>query len=72
VSLAGALIRRFPDAEPLTFIELRLNRLGVGEGKLSEAARLSVDQSRDVIELRDYDVRPVHLLSVHSMNNIDE
>ena len=72
VSLTGPLVRRFPDAELLTFVELRINRDGIGEGKLSEAARLSVDESKDVIELRDYDRRPVQLISVRSMNTIDE
>jgi len=72
VSLAGFLVRRLPDPEPLTFLELRINRDGAGEGKLSEAARLSVDESRDVIELRDYARRPVQLISVQRINNIDE
>jgi hypothetical protein len=67
VSLSGSFARRFPDAEPLTFIELRLNGDGAGEGKLSEAARLSVDESRNVIELRDYDPRPLHLIGVRSV-----
>jgi hypothetical protein len=72
VSLTGALLRRFPDEEPLTFIELRVNRRGDGEGKLSEAARLSVDESRNVIELRDYTTRPLHLLMVHSESAFEE
>jgi hypothetical protein len=72
VSLTGALLRRFPDEEPLTFIELRINRNGDGEGKLSEAARLSVDESRNVIELRDYTTRPLHLLMVRSERPFDE
>jgi hypothetical protein len=72
VSLTGPLVRRFPDAEPLTFVELRINRDGSGEGKLSDNARLFVDESRDVIELRDYARRPVHLVSVQSTNNLAE
>jgi hypothetical protein len=68
VSLAGAFFRRFPDAEPLTFIELRINRDGAGEGKLSEVVRLSVDESLNVIELRDYARRPVHLFAVRSVD----
>jgi hypothetical protein len=66
VLLAGGWLRRSPDEEPLTFVELRVDRNGNGEGKLSEAARLSVDQSRDVIELRDYNRRPLHLPMVRS------
>jgi hypothetical protein len=73
VSLNGSFLTRFPDAEPLTFIELRVNADGTGEGKLSEAARLSVDESRNVIELRDYDRRPLHLIGVRSglTNNVE-
>jgi hypothetical protein len=67
VLLTGSFAGRFPDAEPLTFIELRLSGDGTGEGKLSEVARLSVDESRNVIELRDYDRRPLHLIGVHSL-----
>ena len=72
VLLNGLLGRRDPGTEPLTFIELRINRDGLGEGKLSEAERLSVDESRDVIALRDYARRPVQLISVRSTNNFDE
>lgn len=67
VSLAGPFTGRFRDAEPLTFIELRLSGDGTGEGKLSEVARLSVDESQNVIELRDYDRRPLHLINVRSL-----
>jgi hypothetical protein len=69
VLLSGTFASRFPDAEPLTFIELRLNGDGTGEGKLSEVARLSVDESQNVIELRDYDRRPLHLIGVRSLTN---
>jgi hypothetical protein len=72
VSLAGAFFRRLPEAESLTFIELRINPNGVGEGKLSDAASLSVDESRNVIELRDYDRRPLHLLRVRSDRPFEE
>jgi hypothetical protein len=66
VLLGGLLGSRFPDTEALTFVELRINGDGTGEGKLSEIARLSVDESRNVIELRDYDRRPLHLIGVRS------
>jgi hypothetical protein len=65
IVLGGSEFRRFPDTERLYFIELRLDRHGDGEAKLSDAVRLSVDQSRNVIELRDYDRRPLHLVMVH-------
>jgi hypothetical protein len=72
VPFAGPFFRRLPDAESLTFIELRINPNGVGEGKLSDAASLSVDESRNVIELRDYDRRPLHLLMVRSDHVFEE
>ena len=46
--------------------QLRVNPDGNGEGKLSDAARLSVDGIRQVIELTGYDGRPAHLLMVHT------
>jgi hypothetical protein len=64
--------RKFADPEPLLFLELRLNARGEGIGKLSDAARLSVDQARNVIELRDFDRRPVHLVMVHDELNFYE
>jgi hypothetical protein len=64
---------RFSEAEPLIFIELRLNGDGTGEGKLTEVAGLSVDEGRNVIELRDYNRRPLHLIGVRSVpaNHVD-
>ena len=56
---------KFADPDPLVFVELRLNARGEGMGKLSDAVRLSVDESRNVIEMRDYDRRPLHLVMVH-------
>jgi hypothetical protein len=72
VPLAWALFRRHSEAESLTFIELRINASGAGEGKLSEAASLWVDESRNVIELRDYDRRPLHLVMVRSDRPFEE
>jgi len=65
ISLASPEFRRFADVEPLYFVELRVDRHGDGIGKLSDGVRLSVDQSRNVIELRDYERRPLHLVMVH-------
>jgi hypothetical protein len=67
VFLGGPFARRFTDAEDLTFVELRLNGDGTGEGKLTEVSGLSVDESRNVIELRDYNRRPLHLIGVRSV-----
>jgi hypothetical protein len=72
VSLAGTFFRRLPEADPLTFIELRIKPNGVGEGKLSDAASVSVDESRNVIELRDYEQRPLHLVMVRSDRPFEE
>ncbi len=65
ISLTGSEMRRFDRDEPFYFVELRLDRRGDGMGKLSDHIRLSVDQSRNVIELRDYDRRPLQLVMVH-------
>jgi len=65
ISLVSTEFRRFADFEALYYVELRVDRHGDGIGKLSDRVRLSVDQSRNVIELRDYDSRPLHLVMVH-------
>jgi hypothetical protein len=65
ILLASDEFLKFADPEPLMFLELRVNASGEGVGKLSDAVRLSVDESRNVIELRDYDRRPLHLAMVH-------
>jgi hypothetical protein len=65
MSLTSSEFSRFGDVEPFYFLELRVDRHGNGVGKLSDATRLSVDQSRNVIELREFDRRPLHLVMVH-------
>ena len=70
VALTNARLQRFPDEEPLTFVELRVNPDGDGEGKLSDAAHLFVD-SRSVIEIGDYNRRPVRLHMVHSERPVE-
>jgi hypothetical protein len=72
ISLTNPMFRRDSDAEPMTFLELRIGPNGEGEGKLSETARLSVDESRNVIELRDYTSRPLHLVMVRSAAAFEE
>jgi hypothetical protein len=61
-----------PASEALTFLELRLDRSGNGEGKFSEARRLTVDQARNLIVLREYDNRPVHLIEVRPLQTEKE
>jgi hypothetical protein len=65
ISLTSSEFSRFGAVEPLYFVELRVDRHGDGLGRLSDAVRLSVDQSRNVIELRDFDRRQLHLTMVH-------
>lgn len=67
VLLGGLFGSRSPDTEALTFIELRINGDGTGEGKLSEVGGLSVDEGRNVIELRDYNRQRLHLIGVRSL-----
>jgi len=72
LSLGNPTFGPFLGDERLTFLEVRVNRNGEGEGKLSEVTRLSVDESRAVIELRDYAKRPLHLVMVRSEALSDE
>jgi hypothetical protein len=47
-----------------TLIELRLNRAGIGEGKMSLAATVAPDQAAGTIALDHYDTAPVLLKTV--------
>jgi hypothetical protein len=49
---------------PFTLIELRLNREGEGEGKISIATRITIDKERNQIELENYGTQPVLLTTV--------
>ena len=49
---------------PFTLIELRLNRDGEGEGKISIATRITIDKERNQIELENYGTQPVLLTTV--------
>ena len=49
---------------PFTIIELRLNRDGEGEGKLSLATKITVDKENNTVVLEDYANQPVMLQSV--------
>jgi hypothetical protein len=50
---------------PFTVIELRLNRDGVGEGKMSIATKITMDSEKKQIELENYGTQPVLLNNVH-------
>ena len=49
---------------PFTVIELRLNRDGVGEGKMSIATKITFDKEHNTIVLENYGTQPVLLQSV--------
>jgi hypothetical protein len=70
IFLMPRAFRKFAEPEPMFFLELRLNARGDGVGRLSDAVRLSVDPSWNVIELRDFDRRPLDLVMVHDELNI--
>ncbi len=49
---------------PFTFIELRLNKDGDGEGKLSLATRLTASKDGTMVQLENYDTQPIALNEV--------
>jgi len=51
---------------PFTLIELRLNRDGEGEGKMSIATKITGNRAFTLIELEDYATQPVRLMAVRS------
>lgn len=51
---------------PFTLIELRLNRDGEGEGKMSIATKITGKREFNLIELEDYATQPVRLMAVRS------
>jgi hypothetical protein len=51
---------------PFTFIELRLNASGEGEGKLNLATRIAVSRSGKTVQLENYDSQPIQLNEVRA------
>jgi hypothetical protein len=49
---------------PFTVIELRLNRDGEGEGKLTVATKVIPDKENNIVTLENYDIQPVLLTNV--------
>jgi hypothetical protein len=49
---------------PFTVIELRLNRDGEGEGKMTVATKVIHDKEHNMITLEDYNLQPVQLTRV--------
>lgn len=54
---------------PFTFIELRVDASGNGEGKLAVATRIEASKDGKVIQLENYDVQPIHLNQVRRQSN---
>ena len=51
--------------DAFTVIELRLNRDGEGEGKMSIATKIIPDKENNIVTLENYDIQPVLLTNVH-------
>jgi hypothetical protein len=49
---------------PFTVIELRLNRDGEGEGKMSIATKIIPEKDNSIVTLENYDTQPVMLTNV--------
>ena len=49
---------------PFTVIEMRLNRDGLGEGKMSLATKITLNKDKKQIELENYGTQPVLLQNV--------
>jgi len=49
---------------PFTVIELRINRDGDGEGKMSIATKVMLDKKENMITLENYETQPVHLTNL--------
>jgi hypothetical protein len=52
---------------PFTIVELRLNRDGEGEGKISLATKIIADKENNIVTLENYDLQPVMLTGIKSM-----
>ena len=51
---------------PFALIELRLNRDGEGEGKMSIATKITGNRTFNLIELENYATQPVQLMEVRT------
>lgn len=51
---------------PFTFIELHMRPDGIGEGKLSIAAKILANQASNLIEIENYSAQPVRLQNVRA------
>ena len=53
---------------PFTFLEIRLNKDGTGEGKMAVATQLRFDRKSRTITFEDYATEPVRLTNVRTEN----
>jgi hypothetical protein len=49
---------------PFTLVEIRLNKDGEGQGKLSVATKISLNKKDNTIELENWGTEPVRLTTV--------
>lgn len=56
---------------PFTVIELRLNKDGEGEGKISLATKIIPDKEANIVTLENYDMQPVMLRLVRREKSTD-
>ena len=56
---------------PFTVIELRLDRDGKGQGKMSTATKIVADKKNNTITLENWDLQPVQLTQVKRENSFN-
>ena len=49
---------------PFTVIDMRINREGVGEGKMSLATKITASKDKKQVELENYGTQPVLLQNI--------
>jgi len=49
---------------PFTLIEIRFNKEGVGQGKMSVFTKITMSKDKQTMELENYDIEPVRLSDV--------
>jgi len=49
---------------PFTLIELRLNKDGEGEGKMSLATKIIADKENNIVMLENYAIQPLYIIPI--------
>jgi len=49
---------------PFTLLEIRFNKEGVGQGKMSVYTKISLSKDKQTVELENFDIEPVRLTEV--------